>query len=44
LCSNRQISNALVALNNLSSRPCTAALRGSTLTLAITFTAPCPVT
>ncbi len=43
LCSNRQISNALVALNNLSSCPCTAELWGSTLALAITFTAAYPV-
>jgi hypothetical protein len=43
LCSNRQISNALVALNNLSSCPCTAELRGSTLALAIIFTAAYPV-
>jgi hypothetical protein len=44
LCSNRQFSGALIALRNLSSCPCTAALRGSTLTLAITFTAAYLVT
>ncbi len=44
LSSNRQFSNALIALSKLSDCPSTAGLRGFTLTSAITFTAAYLVT